>query len=79
MDKQTAEDRYRIQSNHRWTTSDEIKFLDGLGTWRVRPGNREKLVRNYKASMKHRNNWDQILWGQLIDYLNGVERSNSNG
>ncbi len=63
--------RQRIQSNERWSTSDEIKFLDGLGTWRARPGDRQKLIRNYKMSMKKRKNWDQILWGQVTDHLSG--------
>ncbi len=60
------------QSNERWSTSDEIKFLDGLGTWRVRPGNREKLIRNYKASMKQRKNWDFIIVGEVIEHLKAI-------
>ncbi len=60
------------QSNERWSTNDEMKFLDGLGTWRVRPGDREKLIRNYKVSIRQRKDWDFIIVGEVIEYLKGI-------
>lgn len=53
----------------RWTTEDEVRFLKGLGTWRVSLGNREKLLQRYKASIRQRKNWDTVKPEAIKEFL----------
>ena len=50
-----------------WSTGKEIKFLEGLGTWRDRGSSIEKvkdrrlnLLKKYEDSMKDRKRWGKI-------------------
>ncbi len=74
MDKQTTEDRYKIPSNQRWSTSDEINHLERLGSHRTNhPGDRNRLLREYKQAAIKRVEWGAILKEDIFDYL-GIKR-----
>ena len=58
-------------SSH-WSTAEEIRFLGKLGTCRECPGDRQQLLRNYKAAMKNRKDWGAIIVEEVREYLKEV-------
>lgn len=72
-----------LKKDTRWITSDEIKFLDGLGSWRggaIYRGSllevkkldhvkRLRFLAAYKTLMKLRKNWESIDRQKISSYL----------
>lgn len=79
----TEESKQNNPARLNWTTSAEIKFLDGLGGWRgpstyngsllqvknLDQTKRLRLLSKYKSSMKLRKNWGSIDRQEIFGYL----------
>ena len=51
-----------------WDTSNENKFIDGLGNWNPdRPRQREFLLRQYLRAAKNRDVWQQVTEHGILD------------
>ena len=54
-----------------WTTTDELRFIDGLGTFMPledrRP--RETLLRLYREALLRRVNWGEMSRKEVLRYL----------
>jgi hypothetical protein len=56
----------------RWQTSDECRFIEGLGSWsKYRHTEKERiaLLKKYKASMVNRKEWGQIDPAKIKVYV----------
>ncbi len=59
-----------------WTTLDEIKFIEGLGTWSSSRLGHEELVKRYKKALESRVVWNdgealQMDKWEVLAYLEG--------
>ena len=66
-------------SEESWTTLDEIKFIEGLGTWSSSRLSHEELLEKYKESIQNRVVWNdggelQMDKDEIIAYLEGEAR-----
>jgi len=52
-----------------WSTKNELKFLDGLGRWCEREGDRKRLLWNYFKTACDRVNWGHIEPDKVFWYL----------
>lgn len=61
------------QQYYKWSTADEIRFIDGLGTgsWarNGRMKDRRKLLQNYMATLKDRKQWGDIIAMSVIEHV----------
>ena len=53
-----------------WSTFDECRFLDGLGTYGTSPGDRHALLAQYRQAMARRQSWGTIDDVAVLSYVN---------
>jgi len=54
-----------------WTTQSEIGFLKGLGSWGIRPRNKEELLKKYRKTVYRRYDWVGVDPDEVIAFLDG--------
>jgi len=54
------------RESKRWTTSDELNFLEHIESWTVTPGNPIDLL--YKYLCMGSRNWDMINKGKVMAF-----------
>jgi len=60
-----------LDSQNKWRTADEIRFIDGIGAWgteRRVPVSRSEALDNYLEAAKHRANWDDLDRQAIIEH-----------
>jgi len=60
-----------MKQSETWTTADELRFLDGIGSWgteRRVPIPKPEALDNYLEAAKHRANWDHLDRQAIIEY-----------
>ena len=68
--KKTKKRRFK-NSGERWSTNDEMRFLDKIGNFNEPPSPlpRVALLKKYADSMDARHNWDNIDVAIIKEYL----------
>lgn len=55
-----------------WSETEEIKFINKLGTFSRLKLSRTELLQGYRAAIKHRTNWDGINKGRVLSTAAGA-------
>ena len=52
-----------------WATKNELRFLEGLGTFSTVETSRKELLRRYKKTMHLKSNWGTVNSEKIKRYL----------